>query len=142
MTRIKSILILAILVTATATSCSAKNDSSRNPADTVVEMADNDREVGEQKDTLETPQASGEVIKKGDNLRAVLTAASKVTYDYDADSGIWANIGNLSIVIDEDQLTPEGFDFIAAILSDIAPDIDFKPEYVKPDATVQRIEVQ
>lgn len=133
-------MAILIMAMAMSTSCSAKNNSSGNLADTDVEMADNEQEVGESENDLDTAQAPG--IKIGDNLRAVLTSASKVTYEYNADSGIWATIGNLSIVIDEDQLTSEGIDFIAAIPSDIAPDIDFKPEYVKPDATVQQIEVQ
>ena len=47
---------------------------------------------------------------------------------------------NIAIVIDEDQLTPEGTKFINSQTSDIEPNIDFKPEYVKPDAVVKHIE--
>ena len=71
-----------------------------------------------------------------------LQSATKVTYEYNADSGIWATIGNVAIVIDEGQLTQQGIEFIATILSDIAPDIAFKPEYVKPDAKILSIEKQ
>lgn len=54
----------------------------------------------------------------------------------------WATIGNVAIVIDEDQLSQTGIDFIASIPSDIAPNIAFKPEYVKPDAKILQIEAQ
>lgn len=84
-------------------------------------------------------QSAG-VFNVGDNLRSALESASNVAYEYNADSGIWATIGNVAIVIDEDQLTQQGVDFIATITSDIAPDIAFKPEYVKPDAKILSIE--
>lgn len=86
-------------------------------------------------------QGSGE-IKVGANLAGALRNASNVTYEYNADSGIWATIGNIAIVIDEDQLNQQGIDFIRTILSDIEPNIAFKPEYVKPNATIQQIEAQ
>ena len=88
------------------------------------------------------PAVSAEGIKVGDNLIQVLGSAPNVTYDYNADSGIWATIGNIAIVIDEDQLNAQGIEFINSILSDIAPGIDFKPEYLKSDARVKQIEVQ
>lgn len=91
---------------------------------------------------IQSAQTAAGEIKVGANLRAALESATKVTYEYNADSGIWANVGSVAIVINEDQLTQQGIDFIAAILSDIVPDIAFKPEYVKPDATIQQIEAQ
>lgn len=93
-------------------------------------------------DESENIQTTDGEIKVGGNLRAALQSATKVTYEYNADSGIWATIGNVAIVIDEGQLTQQGIDFIAAIPSDIAPDIAFKPEYVKPDAKILSIEKQ
>ena len=93
-------------------------------------------------DNLQSAQTVDGEIKVGANLKAALESASKVTYEYNADSGIWAIIGNIAIVIDEDQLTQQGIDFIAAIPSDIAPDIAFKPEYVKPDAKILSIKAQ
>lgn len=47
---------------------------------------------------------------------------------------------NIAIVIDEDQLTPQGTKFINSLTSDIEPNIDFKPEYVKPTAVIKHIE--
>ena len=96
----------------------------------------------DESDNLQSAQTGDGEIKVGANLKAALESATKVTYEYNADSGIWAAIGNVAIVIDEDQLTQQGIDFIAAILSDIAPDIAFKPEYVKPDAKILSIEAQ
>ncbi len=91
---------------------------------------------------LQSAQTEAGEIKVGGNLKAVLESATKVTYEYNADSGIWATIGNIAIVIDEGQLTQQGIDFIGAIPNDIAPDIAFKPEYVKPDAEILSIEAQ
>lgn len=93
-------------------------------------------------DNLQSAQTADGEIKVGGNLKAALVSALKVTYEYNADSGIWAAIGNVAIVINEDQLTQQGIDFIAAIPSDIASDIAFKPEYVKPDAKILSIEAQ
>ncbi len=96
----------------------------------------------DESDNLQSAQTAEGEIKVGGNLKATLESASKVTYEYNADCGIWATIGNVAIVIDEDQLTQQGIDFIAAIPSDIAPDIAFKPEYVKPDAKILSIKAQ
>ncbi len=96
----------------------------------------------DESDNLQSAQTAEGEIKVGGNLKAALESASKATYEYNADSGIWATIGNVAIVIDEDQLTQQGIDFIAAIPSDIAPNIAFKPEYVKADAKILKIEAQ
>ena len=85
-------------------------------------------------------QNAGNGIVVGANLANILRNASNVTYEYNADSGIWATIGNVAIIIDEDQLNQSGIDFISGIESDIAPDIAFKPEYVKADARINQIE--
>lgn len=79
-------------------------------------------------------------IEKGANIVAVLKAAKGVTYEYNADSGIWAHIGNVSIIIDEDQLNQKGTQFMSTIYSDIEPNLAFSPDYVKPDAKIQTIE--
>jgi len=73
-------------------------------------------------------------------LADTLRKLRNVTYEYNADSGIWANAGNIAIVIDEDQLSPEGMKYINSLTSDIEPNIDFKPEYVKPTAVIKHIE--
>ncbi|MGM9816664.1 MAG: hypothetical protein ACI304_06355 [Lepagella sp.] len=84
---------------------------------------------------------AGEVkIEKGVNLVAVLRGSKGVTYEYNADSGIWAHVGNVSIIIDEDQLNAKGIEFISSILSDIEPNLAFSPDYLKPDAKILQIE--
>lgn len=84
---------------------------------------------------------TGEVkIEKGANLVAVLRGSKGVTYEYNADSGIWAHVGNVSIIIDEDQLNAKGIEFISTILSDIEPNLVFSPDYLKPDAKILQIE--
>lgn len=84
---------------------------------------------------------TGEVkIEKGANLVAVLRGSKGVAYEYNADSGIWAHVGNVSIIIDEDQLNAKGIEFINSILSDIEPNLAFSPDYLKPDAKILQIE--
>lgn len=84
---------------------------------------------------------TGEVkIEKGAKLVAVLRGSKGVTYEYNADSGIWAHVGNVSIIIDEDQLNAKGIEFINSILSDIEPNLAFSPDYLKPDAKILQIE--
>ena len=92
------------------------------------------------KNSVQNANVGGNEIKVGANLADALRSATNVTYEYNADSGIWASIGNVAIVIDEDQLNQKGIDFLSTIYSDIAPDIAFKPEYVKPDAKINQIE--
>lgn len=79
-------------------------------------------------------------IEQGANIVAVLRSAKNVSYEYNADSGIWAHIGNVSIVIDEDQLNQKGIDFLSTIYSDIEPNLQFSPDYVKSDAKILNIE--
>ena len=88
----------------------------------------------------EAAPEDGVKVAKGMPLADTLRKLGNVTYDYNADSGIWASAGTIAIVIDEDQLTPQGTKFINSLTSDIEPNIDFKPEYVKPDAVVKHIE--
>lgn len=90
--------------------------------------------------SVETATTGGDEIKKGANLVAALKAAGNVTYDYNADSGIWAHVGNVWIVIDEDQLNRKGIDFINSIVSDMAHNIKFSPDMLKPDAKILQIE--
>lgn len=79
-------------------------------------------------------------LEKGANIVAVLRACSDVTYEYNADSGIWANIGNVSIIIDEDQLNQKGIELINSLPSDIEPNLKFSPDYIKSDAKILNIE--
>lgn len=113
--------------------CSIHQDELRQAEPESIDQEDNSRN---------TIQNGGSDIVVGANLVNTLRNASNVTYDYNADSGIWAMIANVAIVIDEDQLNQKGRDFLSGIYSDMASDIAFKPEYVKPDAKINRIEKQ
>ncbi|MDE5633299.1 MAG: hypothetical protein K2I51_01355 [Muribaculaceae bacterium] len=95
---------------------------------------------GDESDSVDAVSADGVKIEKGANIIAVLKAAPEVYYEYNADSGIWAQIGNVAIIIDEDQLNQKGTEFISSILSDIELDIAFSVDYLKPDAKIRNIE--
>lgn len=90
--------------------------------------------------SVDSATAEGVKIENGANIVSVLKASKSVTYEYNADSGIWAHIGNVSIIIDEDQLNQKGTDFMSTIYSDIEPNLQFSPDYVKPDAKILNIE--
>lgn len=116
---------------------------------TSVVAANSDGKIGEPEAAFTGEESGNTVdeatfedikIEKGANLVAVLKAAKYVTYEYNADSGIWAHIGNISIVIDEDQLNQKGIDVINMIPSDIEPNLSFSPDYIKPDAKILHIE--
>lgn len=97
-------------------------------------------QVNDDADTVDSATQDDAEIKKGANIVAVLRAAKDVSYEYNADSGIWAHIGNVSIIIDEDQLNQKGIEFMSTIYSDIEPNLQFSPDYVKPDAKILTIE--
>lgn len=97
-------------------------------------------QVNDDADTVDSAIQDDAEIKKGANIVAVLRAAKDVSYEYNADSGIWAHIGNVSIIIDEDQLNQKGIEFMSTIYSDIEPNLQFSPDYVKPDAKILTID--
>lgn len=123
-----------------------EGDGNINMAEVSNEEAEPEPEPAfisdEDGNSVQSANIAGNEIKVGVNLADALRNASNVTYEYNADSGIWATIGDIAIVIDEDQLNQKGIDFLSTIYSDIAPDITFKPEYVKPDAKIKQIEKQ
>lgn len=81
-------------------------------------------------------------IEKGANLAEALRAAGKVTYEYNADNGIWAHVQgkHVSIVIDEAYLNARGQKIVNALTSDIEPDVALSPDCFKPTAKIRRIE--
>ena len=82
-------------------------------------------------------EAGGITITVGAPLAETLKKAKGVTFDYNADFGVSAIIGNVIINIPDEDITKEGQDFVNAILSDISPDIDFKITYIKPSAKIK-----
>lgn len=87
-------------------------------------------------------QGSHFTFKKGDNLAATLRRFKKITWDYNADFGLSAIAGNWLIHIPDDALTIKGEAVINAIPADIAPDIEFSIDYIKPTAKVTAFERQ
>ena len=82
-------------------------------------------------------EAGGTTITVGAPLAETLKKAKGVTFDYNADFGVSAYIGNVSINIPDEDITKEGMDFVNAILADISPNIDFKISYIKPSAKIK-----
>ncbi len=83
----------------------------------------------------------GVTIRKGAPLAATLRKFKKISWDYNADFGVIATIGNVWISIDESDLTQKGQDIINAIPSDMENDISFSIDYIKPSAKITRYEV-
>ncbi len=85
---------------------------------------------------------NGIAITKGANLVETLRKFNNITWDYNADFGVTATIGNVWITIDESDLTQKGQDIINAIPSDMENDIPFSVDYIKSSATIKAFEVQ
>ena len=83
---------------------------------------------------------NGIEIKKGEPIAATLRKFNNVTWEYNADFGVIAHVGNVWIVIDEaNDLTPQGKDFMSGIYSDMEPDLKFSVDYIKPTAKISQI---
>lgn len=82
-------------------------------------------------------EAGGTTITVGAPLAETLKKAKGVTFDYNADLGVSAVIGDVLITIPDEDITREGQDFVNAILADIEPNIDFKISYIKPSAKIK-----
>lgn len=87
-----------------------------------------------------TVPASASGLRKGANLVETLKQFDNITWDYNADYGVTANVGEYWITIPEDDLTPEGQEIIHSILSDMVNDIKFSVKYIKPSAKVGEFE--
>lgn len=79
-------------------------------------------------------------VRKGANLVATLRQFKSITWDYNADFGVIANVPGMWIVVDEADLTPEGLKVINAITSDMENGIRFSIDYIKPTAKVGEFE--
>ena len=75
-------------------------------------------------------------IRRGANLVATLRQFANITWDYNADFGVTANVGDYWLVISDDDLTPQGLEVINSIPSDMENDIKFSIDYIKPTAKV------
>jgi hypothetical protein len=90
--------------------------------------------------TSESLVVDGITIKKGDATVETLKKFKNVTWEYNADCGVIAYIGNAWIVVDEvDDLTPQGREFMNGIYSDMVPDLQFSIDYIKPTAKIKEL---
>ncbi len=93
--------------------------------------------------TSESLVVEGVTIKKGDPIAETLKKFKNVTWEYNADRGVIAYIGNAWIVVDEvDDLTPQGREFMNGIYSDMVPDLQFSINYIKPTAKIKELHDQ
>lgn len=90
--------------------------------------------------SVESVAVDGIVIKKGAPIAETLRKFKSVTWDYNADFGVTATVGNVWIVIDESDLTENGQEIINAIPSDMENNISFSVDYIKPAAKITQIE--
>lgn len=90
----------------------------------------------------ESVAINGVTISKGANLAETLRKFNNITWDYNADFGVTATIGNVWIVIDESDLTQKGQNIINAIPSDMENNIPFSVDYINPSAKVSQFEAQ
>ena len=85
-------------------------------------------------------EAGGTTITVGAPLAETLKKAKGVKFEYNADFGVDAVVGNVMIRIPDEDITKEGQDFVNALLSDIEPDIAFKISFIKPSAKIKDFE--
>jgi hypothetical protein len=94
-------------------------------------------------ETCESLVVNGITIKKGAPIVETLKKFKNVTWEYNADCGVIAYIGNVWIVVDEaDDLNAKGIEFMKGIYSDIEPNIQFSIDYIKPTAKIKEFHNQ
>ena len=116
----------------------AKTDSV--PTDTLNAEEQTEQtaeQTAQAKPNAKSVEAGGTTITVGAPLAETLKKAKGVTFDYNADFGVSAVIGNVIINIPDEDITKEGMDFVNGILADISPNIDFKISYIKPSAKIK-----
>lgn len=111
-----------------------KNEAINASEDKVVEQQ------AEVKKNAKSIQLGGVTVTVGAPLAETLRKMKGVNYSYSADNGVFAEIDGYGIPIPEEDMTKAGTDFINAILSDIDPNIAFKPDFIKPSAKIKDFE--
>jgi hypothetical protein len=137
---------------ATTTDSAAIDSNDSLPSTTaedMVEPAEPDAEsepayTGEgQSATPGSLVVEGVTIKKGAPIVETLKKFKNISWEYNADFGVIASIGNVWIVVDEaDDLTPQGREFMNGIYSDMVPDLQFSVDYIKPTAKIKEFHDQ
>lgn len=123
---------------ATTDSVAATDSVTNDSLNTAEQTSKTAEQTIQAKTAAKSIDAGGTTITVGAPLAKTLKKAKDVTFDYNADHGVSAVIGNKVIIeIPDEDITKEGQDFVNAILSDISPDIDFKITYIKPSAKIK-----
>ena len=125
---------------ATTDSVAATDSVTNDSLNTAEQTGKAAEQTIQAKTAAKSIDAGGTTITVGAPLAKTLKKAKDVTFDYNADFGVSAIIGNVIINIPDEDITKEGQDFVNAILSDISPDIDFKITYIKPSAKIKDFE--
>lgn len=121
-----------------ATDSVTTNDSvATDSLNTAKQAGETTEQTVEAKPNAKSIEAGGTTITVGAPLAETLKKAKGVTFDYNADFGVSAVIGNVIINIPDEDITKDGLDFVSAILADIEPNIDFKISYIKPSAKIK-----
>jgi hypothetical protein len=149
-------IALSTLCMLAVTGCSkgaSTNDDNENVAD-ASEVVNTDTESETAVEDMVEPEpenvtddnsatsgdlvVEGVAIKKGAPIAETLKKFKKISWEYNADFGIIARIGDAWIVVDEaDDITPQGREFMNTITSDMVPDLQFSINYIKPTAKIK-----
>lgn len=126
---------------ATTDSVAATDSVTNDSLNTAEQTGKAAEQTIQAKTAAKSIDAGGTTITVGAPLAKTLKKAKDVTFDYNADYGVSAVIGNKVIIeIPDEDITKEGIDFVNTILADISPNIDFKISYIKPSAKIKDFE--
>ena len=82
---------------------------------------------------------NGVEVKVGAPLAETLRKLNIKNFDYNLDYGVTCNIGERTLVIEEDDINDKGMEVIGAIISDMENNIPFSIDYIKPSAKIKEI---
>lgn len=96
-------------------------------------------EGGNESDDSESFIYNGVEVKVGAPLAETLRKLNIKNFDYNLDYGVTCNIGERTLVIEEDDINDKGMEVIGAIISDMENNIPFSIDYIKPSAKIKAI---
>lgn len=94
---------------------------------------------GNESDDSESFIYNGVEVKVGAPLAETLRKLNITNFDYNLDYGVTCNIGERTLVIEEDDINDKGMEVIGAIISDMENNIPFSIDYIKPSAKIKEI---
>ncbi len=96
-------------------------------------------EDGSDGDDAEGFVYNGVEVKVGAPLAETLRKLNIKSFDYNLDYGVTCNIGERTLVIEEDDINDKGMEVINAIVSDMENNIPFSIDCIKPSAKIKEI---